>query len=84
MSRGTISDELSLLRRTLRTALREGYKVSVPSVEDLIVRGARGGREISDEEQAKLLPVFAGCSGCGSLAKRPTSARAICFDSLTR
>jgi integrase len=58
VSRGTISNELSLLRRMLRTALREGYKVSVPSFEDLIVRSERGGHEISEDEQAKLLPVF--------------------------
>lgn len=57
VSRGTISNELSLLRRMLRTALREGYKVAVPSFEDLIVRTERGGRESSEEEQAKLLPV---------------------------
>jgi integrase len=58
VARGTISNELSLLRRILRTALREGYKVSVPSFEDLIVRVERGGREITQEEQEKLFPVF--------------------------
>jgi integrase len=58
VSRGTISNELSLLRRILRTALREGYKVSVPSFEGLIVRAERGGREVTQEEQEKLFPVF--------------------------
>jgi integrase len=59
----SISNELSLLRRILRVALREGYKVSVPSFEDLIVRMERHGREITEEEQAKLLPVFAPWMG---------------------
>lgn len=58
VSRGTVSNELSLLRRMLRTAAREGYKVMVPSFEGLIVRTERGGREITVEEQQKLLPVF--------------------------
>ena len=38
--------------------MREGYKVSVPSFEDLIVRTERGGREITEDEQEKLLPIF--------------------------
>jgi integrase len=58
VARGTISNELSLLRRMLRTAHREGYKVNVPSFEDLIVRTERGGREITEDEQAQLLPLF--------------------------
>jgi integrase len=58
VSRGTISNELSLLRRMLRVALREGFKVVVPSFEDLIVRTDRGGREIGEDEQQKVLAVF--------------------------
>lgn len=58
VNRGTVSNELSLLRRILRVALREGYKVSVPSFEDLIVRTERGGREITPDEQEKLVAVF--------------------------
>lgn len=42
----------------LRVAAREGYKVFVPSFENLIIRTARGGREITEDEQEKLLPVF--------------------------
>ena len=57
-ARGTISNELSLLRRMLRTAAREGYRVNVPSFEDLIVRTVRGGREITQDEQEKLYPAF--------------------------
>jgi hypothetical protein len=41
-ARGTISNELSLLRRMLRTAAREGYRVNVPSFEDLIVKTGKG------------------------------------------
>jgi hypothetical protein len=58
VSRGTISNELSLLRRMLRIAAREGYKVMVPSFEGLIVRTERGGREIGEDEQQKVLAVF--------------------------
>jgi integrase len=58
VSRGTISNELSLLRRMLRIAAREGYKVMVPSFEGLIVRTDRGGREIGEDEQQKVLAVF--------------------------
>jgi len=56
--RGTISNELSLLGRMLRVAAREGYKVLVPSFEGLIVRTKRGGRALSDMEQANALEVF--------------------------
>jgi hypothetical protein len=58
VSRGTISNELSLLRRMLRTALREGYKAVCPSFEGLIIRTDRGGREIGEDEQQKVLPLF--------------------------
>lgn len=56
--RGTISNELSLLRRMFRVAAREGFKVLVPSFEDLIVRTKRGGRTLSDSEQKKALEIF--------------------------
>ncbi len=59
VGRGTVSNELSLFRRMLRVGAREGFKVSIPSFEDLIVRTERGGREITQDEQEKLLPVFA-------------------------
>ena len=59
VSRGTISNELSLLRRMLRTALREGYKVVVPSFGDLIVRTERGGRALTDDEQKAALAIYA-------------------------
>jgi integrase len=57
-ARGTISNELSLLRRMLRTAHREGYKVNVPSFEDLIVRVNRGGRALTDDEQKAALAIY--------------------------
>jgi uncharacterized nucleotidyltransferase DUF6036 len=43
VARGTVSNELSLLRRMLRVASREGYQVSTPSFEDLIMRVKRAG-----------------------------------------
>lgn len=58
VNRGTISNELSLLRRMLRIAAREGYKVVVPSFEDLIVRTKRGGRALSEYEQRNALAVY--------------------------
>ena len=58
VSRGTVSNELSLLRRILRVALREGYKVVVPSFDDLIVRTDRGGRALSSDEQQAALTVY--------------------------
>jgi integrase len=59
ISRGTISNELSLLRHMLNVALDEGYKAMVPSFKNLIIRTERGGREIRGDEQERLLPVFA-------------------------
>lgn len=58
VNRGTISNELSLLRRMLRVAARESYKVAVPSFEDLIVRTRRGGRALTLAEQEKALAVY--------------------------
>src|SRR5690242_5987731 len=55
VARGTISNELSLLRRMLRVALREGYRVVVPSFDDLIIRTDRGGRALTDDEQKAAL-----------------------------
>ena len=51
--RGTVSNELSVCRRMLRVATREGYKVILPSFEDLIVRTKFGGRALSADEQKK-------------------------------
>jgi integrase len=59
VSRGTISNELSLLRYMLNVAVDEGYKVTVPSFNELIVRTGRSGREIKAGEEEKLLPIFA-------------------------
>jgi integrase len=58
VSRGTISNELSLLRRMLRVAAREGFKVNVPSFDDLIVRTERGGRALTDTEQKAALELY--------------------------
>jgi integrase len=58
VNRGTISNELSCLRRMLRVALREGFKASVPSFEALIVRTERGGRELNADEQKKVMGVY--------------------------
>src|SRR5262245_12312466 len=56
--RGTVSNELSVCRRMLRVAAREGYKVIFPSYEDLIVRTKFGGRALSADEQKKVLAVY--------------------------
>jgi integrase len=58
VSRGTISNELSLLRRILRLASREGYRVKVPSFDNLIVRVDRSGRALSLEEQRAALMIY--------------------------
>jgi hypothetical protein len=54
VNRGTVSNELSLLRRMLRIAAREEYKVIVPSFLDLIVRTERGGRALNEDERNKV------------------------------
>jgi integrase len=56
--RSTVSNELSVCRRMLRVATREGYKVILPSFEDLIVRTKFGGRALSADEQKKVLAVY--------------------------
>jgi len=58
VARGTVSNEVSLLRRMLRVAAREGYQVSVPSFERLIVRVKKGGRALTAEERMKVLAVY--------------------------
>jgi integrase len=58
VSRGTVSNELSLLRRMMRVAAREGFKVIVPSFEKLIVRTARGGRELAQSERKAALAIY--------------------------
>ena len=58
VARVTVSNELSLLRRMLRIALREEFKVIVPSFESLIVRTERGGRALTEDEEKKLLTVY--------------------------
>ncbi len=58
VARGTVSNELSLLRRMLRVAAREGIQVASPSFEDLIVRVKRGGRALTPEERVRVLAVY--------------------------
>jgi integrase len=58
VKRGTISNELSLLRRILRVAKREGFQASEPSFEGLIVRVRRGGRALSADEQQTVLQLY--------------------------
>jgi integrase len=58
VKRGTISNELSLLRRMLRVAKREGFQVVEPSFEDLVVRVKRGGRALSADEQLAVLKLY--------------------------
>jgi integrase len=58
VSRGTISNELSCLSRILTVAAREGYAVTVPSFEGLIVRTKRGGRALEADEQKRVLEVY--------------------------
>ncbi len=58
VARGTVSNELSLLRRMLRVAAREGVQVASPSFEDLIVRIKRGGRALTPEERIQVLAVY--------------------------
>lgn len=55
VKRGTVSNELSLLRRMLNVAKREGHAVKVPNFDGLIVRTKRGGRALSAEDQKKVL-----------------------------
>lgn len=56
--RGTVSNELSLLRHMLRLAAREEFKVIVPSFLGLIARTKRGGRALSVDEQEKVNAVY--------------------------
>jgi integrase len=58
VDRGTVSNELSLLRRMFHIASREEYKVIVPSFLDLIVRTERGGRAVTEDEQKKVNAVY--------------------------
>jgi len=58
LARVTVSNEISLLRRMLRIALREEFKVIVPSFESLIVRTEPGGRALTEDEEKKLLAVY--------------------------
>ena len=60
VSRGTISNELSLLRHMLNVYNREhdDEKVIVPSFDRLIKRVVRGGRALDTEERKKVLAVY--------------------------
>ncbi len=58
VARGTVSNELSLLRRMLKVAAREGYQISTPSFEDLIIRVKKGGRALTPDERVKVLAVY--------------------------
>ena len=64
--RGTVSNELSVCRRMLRVAMREGYKLIRPSFEDLIVRTKFGGRAFErrrSQESSSGLPDVACQAG---------------------
>lgn len=61
VERGTISNELSLLRRILTVYNREHekeYQVVVPSFADLIERVQQSGRALTPEERLKVLAVY--------------------------
>jgi integrase len=60
VKRGTISNELSLLRSMLRLAAQENddLDITVPSFDGLIVRVKRGGRALSAVEQGKVNLVY--------------------------
>ena len=60
VARGTISNELSLLRHMLKVYNREHdeQKVIVPSFDDLIKRIKRGGRALDAEERKKVLAEY--------------------------
>jgi integrase len=55
VKRGTVANELSLLRHMLNIAARENFKVAVPSFDGLIIRTQRGGRALSVDERGKVL-----------------------------
>ena len=59
VTRGTISNELSLLRRMLHIAEQESFRVKVPTFAGLIVRSDFGGRVLSDDEMKSALAIFA-------------------------
>jgi hypothetical protein len=82
VSRGTISNELSLLRRMLRIAAREGYKVMVPSFEGLIVAPtAAAGRSARTSSRKSWQSSNRGCSVSGFLRGRLAYLRATCSGS---
>ena len=60
VKRGTISNELSLLRHMLRIAAQDNddLEITVPSFDGLIVRVNRGGRALSEAEQKKVNAVY--------------------------
>jgi integrase len=60
VARGTISNELSLLRHMLNVYNREhdDEKIVVPSFDGLIKRVARGGRALDTAERKKVLAVY--------------------------
>jgi integrase len=57
VARGTISNELSLLRNMLNVYNREhdDEKIVIPSFDDLIKRVQRGGRALDTDERKKVL-----------------------------
>ncbi len=58
VERGAVSNELSVLRRTLTIAKREELQVVIPSFEGLIVRTKRGGRALDHDERKKVLELY--------------------------
>ena len=60
VARGTISNELSLLRHMLKVYNREHdeEKIAVPSFDDLVKRVKRGGRALDEDERKNVLAVY--------------------------
>ena len=80
VSRGTISNELSLLRRMLSVARREGYQTPNPSFEDLIIRVDKKPRALSlDVTEDSFGSLFAvDWHGLRSFPAKRASVRVIC------
>ena len=79
VSRGTISNELSLLRRMLSVGRREGYQTPNPSFEDLIIRVDKKPRALSLDEQKIVLGVYSPwMAWLAEFAGERASVRVIC------
>ena len=58
VSRGTVSNKLSLLRHMLKVARREGYAASNPSFEGMIIRTEKKPRALTLDEQKSVLEIY--------------------------